>query len=90
MMTAQDQQHERLEEYEFMMGRDRGRLAAALDVLNDALAQVGSHAVFCRNAKRPNEPTLAIQSVMDQIHQGKALIQDVMQSLKTQQPEQDS
>ena len=37
-------------------GRDRGRLAVALDLLTDALAMVGQHGVYCQSARTPRKP----------------------------------
>ena len=42
-----------IEKHETMMGRDRGRLAVAMDLLTDALAMVGQHGVYCQNARQP-------------------------------------
>ena len=46
--------HDELEKHETMMGRDRGRLAVAMDLLTDALAMVGQHGVY-RSEERCRE-----------------------------------
>ena len=69
-----------LEKHETMMGRDRGRLAVALDLLTDALAMVGQHGVYCQSARHPGRPTLDITMVLDQIKDAKELMQSVIEA----------
>ena len=69
-----------LERHETMMGRDRGRLAVALDLLTDALAMVGQHGVYCQSARHPGRPTLDITMVLDQIRDAKELVQSVIEA----------
>jgi hypothetical protein len=63
-----------------MMGRDRGRLAVALDLLTDALAMVGQHGVYCQSARHPGRPTLDITMVLEQIADAKELVQTVIEA----------
>jgi len=72
--------HEEIEKHETMMGRDRGRLAVALDLLTDALAMVGQHGVYCQSARRPGRPTMDISIVLEQIGDAKELVQSVMEA----------
>ena len=72
--------HEEIEKHETMMGRDRGRLAVALDLLTDALAMVGQHGVYCQSARRPGRPTLDISMVLEQIGDAKELVQSVIEA----------
>lgn len=78
--SALDKHREQLEIHETMMGRARGRLAVALDLLTDALAMVGQHGVYCQSARLPGKPTLDISLVLEQISEAKELVQLVIES----------
>jgi hypothetical protein len=80
MASAFDKHREQLEIHETMMGRSRGRLAVALDLLTDALAMVGQHGVYCQSARLPGRPTLDIAMVLEQIGEAKELVQTVMET----------
>ncbi len=71
-----------LEHHEFMMGKERGRLAVSLDLLTDALVLVGQHGVYCPSARNPSAPALDIQAVLAQINGAKELVGSVMERLK--------
>jgi hypothetical protein len=71
---------EELERHETMMGRDRGRLAVAMDLLTDALAMVGQHGVYCQSTRYPGRPALDLTMVLDQIRDAKELVQSVMEA----------
>ena len=71
---------EELEKHETMMGRDRGRLAVALDLLTDALAMVGQHGIYCQSARHPGRPTMDITMVLEQIRDAKELVQTVIEA----------
>ena len=73
-----------LERYEFMMGRERGRLAVALDMLTDSLIMVGQHGVYCASIRNPSKPALDLQAVLSGMEGAKALIQSVMEELRQQ------
>jgi hypothetical protein len=77
--SAFDKHREQLEIHETMMGRARGRLAVALDLLTDALAMVGQHGVYCQSARLPGKPTLDIAMVIEQIGEAKELVQTVIE-----------
>src|SRR5258708_16996115 len=62
-MSVYDDQKEALEEFEFRMGLERGRLAVALDLLTDALVLVGQHAVYCQSARQPGKPAMDVQMI---------------------------
>jgi hypothetical protein len=47
-MSVYEDRKQALEEHEFRMGLERGRLAVTLDLLTDALVLVGQHGVYCR------------------------------------------
>jgi hypothetical protein len=81
-MSILKERREELEQYEFMMGMPRGRLAVTLDVLTDALTMVGQHGVYCESARQPGKPAMDIQIVMKSITDAKELISSVMEEIK--------
>jgi hypothetical protein len=86
-MGILDEKREELDQYEFMMGTPRGRLAVALDVLTDALTMVGQHGVYCQSARQPGKPAMDIQIVMKEITDAKELISSVMEEKRRQKEE---
>ena len=81
-MGIMDEKRAELDQYEFMMGMPRGRLAVALDVLTDALTMVGQHGVYCQSARQPGKPAMDVQIVMKGITDAKELISSVMDELR--------
>src|ERR1035437_7239552 len=81
-MGILDEKREELQQYEFMMGVPRGRLAVALDVLTDALTMMGQHGVYCQSARQPGMPAMDIQIVMKGITDAKELISSVMEEIR--------
>lgn len=81
-MAVFDDRKQELEQYEFMMGTERGRLAVTLDCLTDALTMVGQHGVYCQSARQPGKPAMDIQIVLKSITDAKALVSSVMEELK--------
>lgn len=77
-----DDRRVELEKYEFMMGEARGRLAATMDCLTDALILVGQHGVYCTSARNPNVPALDLQAVMINLNGAKELVSAVMEQLR--------
>jgi hypothetical protein len=63
-MSVFDEKRTELEQHEFMMGVERGRLAVALDLLTDSLILVGQHGVYCVSSRNPNQPALDLQAVL--------------------------
>ena len=57
-MSVYDERRNELEQQEFMMGTERGRLAVTLDLLTDALVLVGQHGVYCQSARQPGKPAI--------------------------------
>lgn len=78
--SAFSRHHDELEKHETMMGRDRGRLAVAMDLLTDALAMVGQHGIYCQSARHPGRPTMDIAIVLEQIADAKELVQSVLEA----------
>jgi hypothetical protein len=83
-MSVFDEKRAELERYEFMMGLERGRLAVALDLLTDSLIMVGQHGVYCTSSRNPSVPALDLQAVLAGMNGAKALVQSVMEELRTQ------
>ena len=81
-MGILDEKRGELEQYEFMMGIPRGRLAVTLDVLTDALTLVGQHGVYCQSARQPGKPAMDVQLIMKGITDAKELISSVMEEMK--------
>jgi len=83
-MNVFDEKRAELERHEFMMGRERGRLAVALDLLTDSLILVGQHGVYCTSSRNPSKPALDLQAVLEGMEGAKELIQSVMEGLRAQ------
>jgi hypothetical protein len=81
-MNVFDEKRAELEQHEFMMGRERGRLAVALDLLTDSLILVGQHGVYCTSSRNPSAPALDLQAVLGGMEGAKELIQTVMEELR--------
>ena len=81
-MDVFDEKRAELEQHEFMMGVERGRLAVALDLLTDSLILVGQHGVYCVSNRNPNLPALDLQAVLSGIEGAKTLIQSVMEEVR--------
>jgi len=81
-MNVFDEKKRELEQHEFMMGTERGRLAVALDLLTDSLILVGQHGVYCTSSRNPNKPALDLQAVLSGMEGAKTLIQSVMEELR--------
>ena len=69
------------ERYEFQMGPIRGRLATALDILTDALTLVGQHGVYCRSPRHPQQPSMDVRLILQQIEDSKGLVIEAMEAL---------
>jgi hypothetical protein len=82
-MNVFDEKRAELEQHEFMMGRERGRLAVALDMLTDSLILVGQHGVYCASSRNPAKPALDLQAILSGMEGAKALVQSVMEQLRT-------
>ena len=69
---------EKLEEHEMMLGPIQGKLAVLLDLLTDSLIVAGKHGIYCKNKKKPDEPSLDMQMIMDGLLQSKEIVQTLM------------
>jgi hypothetical protein len=81
-MSVYNDRRRDLEEYEFRMGMERGRLAVTLDLLTDAMVLVGQHGVYCQSARQPGRPAMDVQLIDRSLADAKELIASVMEELK--------
>lgn len=79
-MSVYKERQDDLEKYEFMMGRERGRLAVTLDCITDALVLVGQHGVYCQSVRQLGKPAMDIQLITKSLTDAKELITSVMES----------
>ena len=81
-MSVYNERQEELEKHEFMLGRERGRLAVTLDLMTDSLVLLGQHGVYCQSARQPGKPAMDIQMISKCLTDAKELVADVMGALK--------
>jgi hypothetical protein len=81
-MSAFEEHREELERYEQMFGRQRGRLAVALDLVTNAMVLAGQHTVYCHSAADPRRPMRDVQLLGAELTKAKELIQSVMEELR--------
>ena len=81
-MSVFKKHRDELERHEMMMGKSRGRLAVALDLLTDSLALVGQHGVYCRSERFPGKPKMDIALVLEQLGDAKELVQSAMEEMQ--------
>ena len=81
-MSAFEEHREELDHYEQMFGRQRGRLAVALDLVTNAMVLAGQHTVYCHSAADPRKPMRDVQMIGDELTKAKELIQSVMAEMR--------
>ena len=81
-MSVYEDRKQALEEYEFRMGLERGRLAVTLDLLTDALVLVGQHGVYCQSARQPGKPAMDVQIISECLTDAKELVTSVMTEMQ--------
>jgi hypothetical protein len=85
-MSVFDEHDAEIEHYQTMLGRDRGRLAVALDRVTAAAVLVGQHAVYCHRSsalgRDSKMPAMDIQRITLELGHAKELIQSVMEQLR--------
>ena len=86
-MSVYQDRREALEEHEFRMGLERGRLAVTLDLLTDALVLVGQHGVYCQSARQPGKPAMDIQIISECLTGAKELVSSVMTEIQRKKSE---
>ncbi len=79
-MSVYQERQEDLEKYEFMMGRERGRLAVTLDCITDAMVLAGQHGVYCQSVRQLGKPAMDIQLIIKSLTDAKELITSVLES----------
>ncbi len=89
-MSVYEDRKGALEEHEFRMGLERGRLAVTLDLLTDALVLVGQHGVYCQSARQPWKPAMDIQMISECLTGAKELVSSVMTELQRKKLEDKS
>jgi hypothetical protein len=86
-MSVYEDRKQALEEFEFRMGLERGRLAVTLDLLTDALELVGQHGVYCQSARQPGKPVMDIQMISECLTGAKELVASVMTEMQRRKSE---
>jgi hypothetical protein len=86
-MSVYEDRKQALEEHEFRMGLERGRLAVTLDLLTDALVLVGQHGVYCQSARQPGKPAMDVQIISKCLTDAKELIATVMAEIQRKKSE---
>jgi hypothetical protein len=86
-MSVWEDRKDALEEHEFRMGLERGRLAVALDLLTDALVLTGQHGVYCQSARQPGKPAMDVQLISKSLTDAKELLLSVMTEMKQRRDE---
>ena len=86
-MSVYEDRKQALEEHEFRMGLERGRLAVTLDLLTDALVLVGQHGVYCQSARQPGKPAMDVQIISQCLIDAKELITTVMTEIQRKKSE---
>ena len=81
-MSVYEDRKDALEEHEFRMGLERGRLAVTLDLLTDALVLVGQHGVYCQSARQPGKPAMDVQIISKCLTDAKELVATVMAEIQ--------
>jgi len=86
-MSVYEDRKQALEEHEFRMGLERGRLAVTLDLLTDALVLVGQHGVYCQSARQPGKPAMDVQIISKCLTDAKELVATVMAEIQRKKSE---
>ncbi|HEX3682028.1 MAG TPA: hypothetical protein VHU83_05745 [Bryobacteraceae bacterium] len=81
-MSVYEERKDELERYEFMLGRERGRLAVTLDCITDAMVLVGQHGVYCQSARQFGKPAMDIQLITKSLNEAKELVASVLEQMK--------
>ena len=86
-MSVYEDRKQALEEHEFRMGLERGRLAVTLDLLTDALVLVGQHGVYCQSARQLGKPAMDVQIISKCLTDAKELVATVMAEIQRKKSE---
>lgn len=77
-MTVFQERAELLEQLEFKLGRQRGRLAATMDILSDAAVLIGTHAAYCRTARQSPRPPRDIADALRHVEHARELLASLL------------
>jgi hypothetical protein len=86
-MSVYEDRKQALDEPEFRMGLERGRLAVTLDLLTDALVLVGQHGVYCQSARQPGKPAMDVQMISQCLTGAKELVASLIAELNRKRSE---
>lgn len=75
---------EKIEDHEMMMGPVQGKLAVLLDLLTDSMIVTGKHGIYCRNKQNPDEPSMDMQMITENLLHSKELVQSLMDHFRKQ------
>jgi hypothetical protein len=70
---------------QFKHGPQRGRLAAAMDLLSDLAVILGTHVAYCRSGRSSGQPARDMQDAMQHVQFVKELVASVMASQQTEE-----
>jgi hypothetical protein len=71
--------HELVEPLEFKWGRQRGRLAAAMDILSDLAVVLGSHSAYCRAPRHSDRPARDVEAALEHVQHAKELVASLLE-----------
>lgn len=77
-MSVFKQRSQQLDRFEFQYGRQRGRLAATMDILTDLAVLLGTHTAYCQAAKTSPQPARDMREALRQIEHAKELIASLL------------
>jgi hypothetical protein len=77
-MTVFQERADLLEPLEFKLGRERGRLAAAMDILSDVAVIIGTHAAYCRTGRGSPEPPRDIADALRHVEHARELLASLL------------
>ena len=78
--------HDLVEQLEFKGGRQRGRLAATMDILSDLAVVLGTHSAYCRAAGRPDRPPQDMQAAFEHVQHAKELVASLLEDALAEEP----
>ena len=88
-MTVYEERKDDLERYEFMWGRERGRLAISLDCITDALGTRRPARCLLPERSSTRKPAMDIQLITKSLTDAKELITSVLEMKANQQVAKD-
>lgn len=77
-MSVFTERSELLDTLEFQLGRHRGRLAAAMNILADAVILVGAHQAYCRSARGADRPLPDLVQALTHLNHARELVASLL------------